>query len=239
MIDAYDNLFLKYNKDEFFKDSIEEIIFVPTDKLEQNWLNIKHKLLHNEELYIRGYGRNAAGTNAFIVLYKYLFQNEKIKKDPTNNAKPTTTLTELTGLCKVVKNDNIKKERIQNYQVSHLFGKTKNPLLFTAGWNIAYIPKYIDPFTGHETQGKYRLEFQKLFEAKISEKFGYYINDYNIFYQQNIKDNLADALALTKQELGMSDILFEDFKISAKSELSEINIMTSVDKSNSSILTCS
>ncbi len=222
MRDAYDKLFQKYNKEEFFRDSIEEIIFICADKLQNNWDQLKSKVLSNQEVYIRGYGRDALGTKAFIVLYKYLFQNEKVSKDPTNNAKPSRILMELTGLCKVVKSDRKEKERIQNYQVSHLFGRTKNPLLFTAGWNIAYIPKYIDPFTGHETQGAYRNEFQKLFEAKIFERFGQFVNDYNSFFINNISSRLEDALALTQQELDMPEDLFEDFRARAISELSEI-----------------
>ncbi len=67
------------------------------------------------------------------------------------------------------------KERVFNNGEIYIRGygrdavKTKNPLLFGCGWNIAYIPKYIDPFTGHETQGCYSEEFKKI--LKINSSF--------------------------------------------------------------------
>lgn len=46
-----------------------------------------------------------------------------------------------------------------------MFGRTKNIYAFTAPWNIVYMPKILDPFTGHEAKGEmvdeYRMLFQK------------------------------------------------------------------------------
>ena len=73
-----------------------------------------------------------------------------------------------------------------NYQVSHLFGRTKNPLLFTSPWNIAYIPKYLDPFTGHESQGIHSTEFKNIFNQLIAKKFEPYIQDYHNFIDEHV-----------------------------------------------------
>jgi hypothetical protein len=222
MRDAYDKLFTKYPKDDFFRDALEEIIFIQAEKLQSNWESLKYKLLNNEELYIRGHGRDAGGTELFLTLYKHLFNHDKIKKDPTNNLKPTQVITTLTGLDKTIHKDTAKRERIQNYQVSHLFGRTKNPLLFTAAWNIAYIPKYLDPFTGHETQGKYRREFQTLFNDKIFNLFQAYVNDYNDFVDAHVSNNIEMALLATQEDFSDKSIPFEKFKLSAVVELSRI-----------------
>jgi hypothetical protein len=220
MKDAYDKLFERYGKDNFFNDSLEDIIYIGEEKINQNWKERLDKLRSNEELYIRGYGRDAKGTELFFVLYKHLFSNENIKKDPTNNIKPTQLIAELTGFSKNTTNE---EKRIQNYQISHLFGRTKNPLLFTAAWNIAYIPKYLDPFTGHETRGKYKDEFQELFHKQIKTKFQKYISEYNLFFENFIEPKLEDALIKTQNELNINEIEFEKFRKSVYSELSIIS----------------
>jgi hypothetical protein len=222
MKDAYDNLFKNYDKDKFFADSLEAIIYIDTNKIAINWQETLRKLNNDEELFIRGFGRDAKGTDAFLTLYKYLFSNNKIRKDPTNNNEPTKVITNLTGLNKKLNSDNETQQRIQNYQVSHLFGKTKNPLLFTAAWNIAYIPKYIDPFTGHETQGSYSTEFKKLFDEKNVGKFHDFINEYNLFVRENITPNLDKALKSTIKEFEHTVVNLRQFEIAARHELSEI-----------------
>jgi hypothetical protein len=40
-----------------------------------------------------------------------------------------------SGFSKTVRGDSERK--IQNYQVTHIFGRTKNPFLFSAPWSIA------------------------------------------------------------------------------------------------------
>ena len=223
MIDAYYNLFKKYDKNLFFKDGLEQIIYINEEAIENQWTTIIRKINNNETLFIRGYGRDSAGTNAFLVLYKHLFKNEHIRKDSTNNLEPTKVISHLTGYSKTLKRDRDDKIRIQNYQVSHLFGKTKNPLLFTSAWNIAFIPKYIDPFTGHETQGEYNQEFKTLFHEQNSLRFTKYILLYNDFVEENIHPYLEKALELTKLELLNSNINFNKFKLDAINELSKIS----------------
>ena len=221
MKDAYDNLFEKYGREEFFKDSLEAIIF--PESVEEQWKKQKYLLLNNGELFIRGYGRDAKKTEWFIELYKNLFQNNKIQKDSTNNAQPTKLLKNMTPYCKITNDEkNDGKERIKNYQVSHLFGKTKNPLLFNAAWNIAYIPKYLDPFTGHESQGEHRDIFKIIFEKNLKQKYAAYIIDYNNFIKEYVINQLEDALNKTRRELKITIKDFERFRSDAREALSEI-----------------
>ena len=97
--------------------------------------------------------------------------NAHIKKDPTNNNKPQAQIRNMTGLT--------RNKDIYNYQVSHIWGRTKNVFMFEAPWNICYTPKIIDPFTGHETKGDLPIEFQEFFMKYARKKYRKYIADYN------------------------------------------------------------
>ena len=179
MRDAYDKLFEHIEKELFFKNSIEDIIYIENEKISVQWENLKQNVFENKQIYIRGYGRDAQKTLYFTTLYKHLFGNENVLKDATNNAQPTKLIKGNSNYCKVTEDGKNGKEKIRNYQISHLFGRTKNPLLFNCSWNIAYIPKYLDPFTGHETQGEHSSEFKDLILPLLKEKFSFYIKDYN------------------------------------------------------------
>ncbi|NQV86930.1 MAG: hypothetical protein HQ492_07630 [Woeseiaceae bacterium] len=85
-------------------------------------------------------------------------------------------MSRLTGYSKTV---NSKFEPIRNYQVSHVFGRTKNIYAFTAPWNIVYMPKLLDPFTGHEATGSMVSEFTLLFQRQSYALFGKLIDDFN------------------------------------------------------------
>ena len=117
-----------------------------------------------------------------IDFYKYVFKNENVKKDPSNNDRPQANVRKMTGLT--------RNKDIYNYQVSHIWGHTKNIFLFEAPWNICYTPKIIDPFTGHETKGDLPSEFQDYFIKFVQNKYRSYINDYNkIISNYKRKDN--------------------------------------------------
>ena len=103
-------------------------------------------------------------------MYKDVFRLD-IKFDSTNNDQPSRKIQKLTGYR--------KNKTIFNYQVSHVFGKTKNIYCFTAPWNIVFIPKILDPLTGHEAIGDYVIEFKRLFWNKIYTKFEVEVNNYN------------------------------------------------------------
>ena len=61
--------------------------------------------------------------------------NESVTKDSTNNAEPAKIIRELTGCSKI---KNARHEPIRNYQISHIFGRTKNVFAFTAPCSLEY-----------------------------------------------------------------------------------------------------
>ncbi len=196
---------------ELFEWGMEAIIFPDKEIVEKEWLTLKQRIMNNEEVYIRGYGRDAHGTQFYIDFYKYVLKNEHIKKDPTNNNKPQASIKKMTGLA--------RNKDIYNYQVSHIWGHTKNVFLFEAPWNICYTPKIIDPFTGHETKGDLPEEFQKHFIKHAQEKYRKYINDYNkIISSYDFKLLLQDYCA----ENNIDDIQFIN---DALAELSPIEFI--------------
>jgi len=115
------------------------------------------------------------------------------------------------------------KTQIINYQVSHLFGKTKNPLLFTSPWNIAYIPKYLDPFTGHETKGKHSSDFKIMMNEIIQLRFKEFIRDYNFEIKKRISRELI-SIGIEKviKEFNLKKNEIERFENDVKAELCEI-----------------
>lgn len=159
------------DKQALFEWGIEATIFPPIEKVIQEWDALKTRVLTNQPVYIRGYGRDGHGTQLYKDLYKFLFGNEHIEKDPTNNAAPQKCIQRLTGLK--------RNTNIYNYQVSHIWGHTKNVFLFEAPWNICYTPKIMDPFTGHETKGSWPEEYQKIFLERATALYGPFVADYN------------------------------------------------------------
>ena len=99
-------------------------------------------------------------------------------------------------------------KNIQNYQTSHVYGKTKNVYCFTAPWNIVLIPKIIDPLTGHEAKGDFVGEFQKLFKDTVYNKFKECIEEYNSLIQakeSTICEWIKSYVPASKQRYYYSD----------------------------------
>ncbi|MBL4880623.1 MAG: hypothetical protein JKX82_04785 [Oleispira sp.] len=123
MRDSYQTFF-KYFKIDF-SDIIEfgieiDTIYPDKNEIKNNWRNLIESVENNKEVYIRGYGRDAHGTFLYQELYRILLNNENIKKDSTNNAKPTQLLQNITNYSKTIKKDNGTKRKISNYQVTHM-----------------------------------------------------------------------------------------------------------------------
>ena len=159
------------DKKALFEWGIEATVFPPIESVIQEWESLKTRVLTNQPVYIRGYGRNGHGTQLYIDLYRFLFGNEHITEDPTNNAAPQKCIQRLTGLK--------RNKDIYNYQISHIWGHTKNVFLFEAPWNICYTPKIMDPFTGHETKGSWPEEYQRIFLDRALELYKPFVADYN------------------------------------------------------------
>lgn len=172
-------------------------------------------------MFIRGFGRDAKGTNLFQKFYSNLIDNHKVTKDPTNNAVPTKLLREWTGYPK---SGSKSFKPIRNYQISHVFGKTKNVYCFTAPWNVVYVPKIIDPFTGHEAKGSYVDEYTQLFQKETFNRFRALIEDYNqIVSNPEFKSNIKAAVGLMSYEEEFTPKDIEKLENTIKTEFSPIN----------------
>ena len=80
--DSYLNFLKKFNisNEDFIEYGLNDIIFVPNDKVISEWDILKNKVYSNQEVYIRGMGRDAVGTKYMLEVHKSLFGNSNIKK---------------------------------------------------------------------------------------------------------------------------------------------------------------
>ena len=171
VLDSYKQFFTFCSKENLFNFGLNNTIAIDKHMAAIEWEKLKKNIENkSSNLYVRSSGRNASGNSILKQLYKDVF-DISICFDPTNNAKPTKFLEDNTGYK--------KNHTIFNYQVAHVFGQTKNVYCFTAPWNIVFIPKIIDPFTGHEAKGEYVDEFKTLFQNHIYNLYKELIDDYN------------------------------------------------------------
>ena len=105
------------DKESLYQWGISATIFPPIETVTAAWYNLKERIFTNQKVYIRGYGRDAHGTQLYKDLYRVLFGNSHIEKDPTNNAIPQRHIEQLTHLR--------RNADLYNYQVSHIWGHTK------------------------------------------------------------------------------------------------------------------
>lgn len=210
-MDSYQK-FLDYfgiEKQTLFEWGIEATIFPPIEKVVQEWEVLKTKVLTNQLVYIRGYGRDGHGTQLYKDLYRYLFGNEHVEKDPTNNAVPQKCIQRTTGLK--------RNKDIFNYQISHIWGHTKNVFLFEAPWNICYTPKIMDPFTGHETKGSWPEEYQRIFLDRAMELYRPFVADYNkLMNDLGVDELISQYLAGIKGTISSKE--FMQFEKDIRSE---------------------
>ena len=208
-------------KEQFFEFGLEETIYAPLEKAELAWQQLKSRINNNEEVFIRGFGRDSKGT----VLYKELYQRMLgigITKDPTNNSEPRKLIEKLTGYAKI---KNKKYELIRNYQISHVFGRTKNIYAFTAPWNIVYMPKILDPLTGHEAKGDMVIEYTSRFQQQTYEKFSSLINDFNeIMNSDSFTDNLNNCFHSLESDGSFEKKDIERLKASVENEFKPIEV---------------
>ncbi len=224
MRDSYIRFFSEgyISKEQFFDLGLKETIYAPYEKVEEEWLKLKQRIHNNENVFIRGFGRDANGTHLFQEFYKRLLGNENVKKDPTNNAEPTKIIRALTGYSKT---NNSKYELIRNYQISHVFGRTKNIYAFTAPWNIVYMPKMLDPFTGHEAKGEMIDEYTALFQIQSYKRFAKFIDEFNaIITKPSFLDNTETCLNELENNKSITDKEVNKLRTAIKSEFRPIEI---------------
>lgn len=77
-----------------------DTIYPEPDKIQKVWKDLIDAVVNGKPVWIRGYGKDSHGTELYLELYRILLGNSKIKKDSTNNAKPTSVLQKVTGFTK-------------------------------------------------------------------------------------------------------------------------------------------
>lgn len=194
MIDSYQKFIdgLGINYEDFIQWGIDNTIYPTEDKIDIFWEQLKTRINAGDEVYIRSYGREGKGND--IILDFYSMFGIKVKNDPSNNMKPTKNLQYLTGMTKY--SSGVKNPSICNYQVSHIFGKTKNVYMFESPWNVCFVPKIFDPLTGHEAYGKFPDDYKKQWVGQIAKKLKKYIDEYNTIVKDfDIKTKISKFLS--------------------------------------------
>ena len=226
MRDSYQTFFEYFKIDflEVIKFGIEiDTIYPDKNKIKKDWVSLIKSIENNEEVYIRGYGRDSHGTSLYQELYRILLNNDNIRKDSTNNAKPTQLLQNITNYSKSINKDKGAKLKIRNYQVTHIFGRTKNPFLFTAPWNLVWKSKILDPFTGHESKGKNTNDYKSAFQKKSKELYSEYIDEYNALASKYFaEEKIESAFSKMSLDLTVDKKVFEKFRVDALNELKQI-----------------
>lgn len=156
-------------------------------------------------VFVRKYGRKSQNDQPLLKsFYKYLFEESfEINIDRNNNDRPKEMLSEFTGYS--VKNEK-DKNKLNNFQTSHVFARTKNCFAFTAPWNLVYLPKILDPFTGHEAKGEIKIRFEKYLHRYFCNKYASLIRDFNskmTLYQEILKkeEKLREYLSEVEKDI--------------------------------------
>lgn len=211
--DSYQKFFndFKINEERFLEWGISTTIFPSTDKVASEWDNLKKRIFTNQTVYIRKYGRNDHATQIYKGFYATLLNNTSVEQDPNNNTAPQKLIERMTGYK--------RNSDIYHYQVSHIWGCTKNIFMFEAPWNICYVPKIMDPFTGHEAKGILSVEYQRIFRAKAYELYRSFIEDYNQIIKKLDIENKLKLYISSLEEKKITEKEVVQFQKDASKEL--------------------
>ncbi len=172
---------------------LDHSVFAEQGAAMAQWQELKGALLGGRRLHIRAEARNDREFLFYKRLNEHLFQNDALSPDCTGNYYPRRNLERAVGWVVTI-HPSRDTGVLVNYQTSHvLSGRTHNPLLYSAVWNIVFTPKIIDPFTGDEAHGPAALLFRDAFINSIRVRFADCIEDYNNFLNvHNIEDRIND-----------------------------------------------
>lgn len=222
--DGYEQFFEYFNidKNDLWNFAKESIVTVDIDKAILQWNLIKSAIEEGTEpVIVRNYGLKGVNSGLYLDLYRHIVPNAVIKIDPTNNTYPPKILAKYTGYYK---KSGVTQNRISNYQVSHIFERTRNPYSFGAVWNMAYIPKILDPFTGHEATGDLVVEFTGQLQYFFYDKYKVIIEEYNAINEQLLQLSReyvnSDAFVTGDK----SDKVIDYFKKSIEFQFSKIEL---------------
>lgn len=202
-IDGYEQFFDFVNKEKFFEFGLTNIISIDKEAASTEWRSLV-KRIHNRDnnLYVRNFGRGGQSNGVLSKLYKEVL-GIQINYDPTNNNRPAALIERLTDLK--------RNKTIFNYQVSHVFGRTKNVFCFTAPWNIVFIPKLLDPLTGHEAKGDFVKDFSKRFQSKVFETFKEQIKEANIEMDE-VRKKVVDWFKFNRTDNRIESSIINEWK---------------------------
>lgn len=206
-IDGY-VLFFK----EFLNETDGDVIFsklwkfaeqsmkcVDDENVKKSWKSLCDSIENkHSDVFVRKYGRESQNNQRLLKeFYKFLFgESFEVNIDKNNNAKPREMLSEYTAYSVTESKKN--KKILKNFQTSHVFAKTKNCFAFTAPWNVVYLPKILDPFTGHEAKGEIKIKFERKLQKYFCKKYETQIREFNSkmkIYQANLlKEGLRKKL---------------------------------------------
>ncbi len=229
--DSYDLFIEFFSKNTFSEDAfinwgLDHIFFAGKAEAEKAWDNIKQNWRNNENLWIRNSGRNGQSSRLYTDFYAQF--GKVIYFDATNNNKPTAAILSALGKVKYrdSHSENSPADVVRNYQVSHIWGHTKNPLLFVCPWNICLVPKLFDPFTGHEAKGPLIQKFQKAFIDKAKGIYTDLICDYNYFVEKEIIQTglINDYIDALQKTYGQTDATVNKFIKNIQAEITTIDI---------------
>ena len=165
-IDTYEAFFSEVTSmtpREIAKHCLSLCIFPSKEEAKKDWEDIIKSFRRGGEHYVR------LNTNEGKIKSMYRdCLDITVRKDPDGNQEPNKILS-----------GNPKGSA--TYVCAHIFGRTKNPLLFTAKFNLCYIPEFFASWTD-ERKGQtssYRDEFRKGFYSKVFKDYGEIISEYN------------------------------------------------------------
>lgn len=171
MLDSYEALIPEYiSKEEFFRFGLEKTIYIPDDKVKQEWASLKERIKANKPIFMRGV-KESVGNQLYFEFYDKVLRNKQVRKDPSNTQSPTKIIEDLTGYK--------KSKDLRNYQLGSIFGRSKNILCFNAPWNIVYTPNILDPLLSVDARGDLAKEYKQAFLEHSYEKFKPYITEFN------------------------------------------------------------
>lgn len=189
---SYLEIFRKLNitEKDFYQACNDEIIWPKDEIVERLWKNHLVSINNHEPVVIRSVGRLGSKSKILKDFIEKVY-NINIKFDQTNNAEPTKIIKITTGLTKC---SNSVKGDLANYQVAHVFEeRTSNPYLFSAPWMTCYVPRIIDPFTGHEYVGD-KTFYTQYFMPIVFKNWREYIDEYNEIIKKKTSDKFSEEI---------------------------------------------
>lgn len=164
-IDTYEAFFSEVTSmtpREIAKHCLSLCLFPSKEEAKKDWENIIKSFRRGEH-----YVRLSTNEEKIKSMYRDCL-DITVRKDPDGNQGPNKILSG-------------KPKGRPTYVCAHIFGRTKNPLLFTAKFNLCYIPEFFASWTD-ERKGQtssYRDEFRKEFYCKVFKDYGEIISAYN------------------------------------------------------------